>query len=76
MTKDAEVFNGIVKETAKVSDGGVNIHKFPGSLGVMKESGSIMKESLNVIAFESRRKGRGGGGLFGELNNGLVKPSI
>ena len=76
MTKDAEVFNGIAKETAKVSDGGINILEFPGSLGVMKESGSMMKESLNVIGFESRRKGRGGGGLFGELDNGLVEPPV
>lgn len=56
---------------AKVSDCGVNKFKPPGSLGVTKEGGSMIKESLNVIGFECRRKGRGG--LFGEMNNGLVE---
>lgn len=56
---------------AKVSDCGINIFKVPGSLVAMKESGSMMNESLNVIGFESWR--RKWGGLFDEMNNGLVK---
>jgi hypothetical protein len=49
----------------------------------MKESRSMIKESLNVIGFESRRadsrrKARREGGLFGEMNDSLVEvfPSI
>lgn len=37
----------------------------------MKESGSTINEYLNVIGLGCRSKGRGG--LFGDMNNGLVE---